>query len=1038
MPPLGATGQIIARRILKMTELVRRMNIVAALLLCASMLTGFLVLVPGNSEAQGLDGWIVGTVTDESSNPVEAYVLVMMMMSGGDPSGGFWTDPSGNFNFTVYGGLEYIVLAGNGSYYMNSTAVTSVADVEVRADITLTPIAPLVADVVINGYVKDTDGNPVTGGNVIGYVTDPANMGEGMPLYGNMTQPDVTGLFSVNIIAGAVGGGVATFDFVGYDSGENKTEDPLISGMTYWLNLTLGTPVNTDDARVSGHVYDSDTGLPLPNAIVQYNSDNQWNQGNEYSNFTFTDSLGYYEMNVTNGTADLWFSRAGYSMNMIEKFDVNASDDLVFDAWLVPLTATIMGNVTDGSTGLGVGMARVFSMDFLGNLSMAITSSSGAYTLETFDGTGMAVGAEGDGYSRSWSMVDIAPGETLWIDFVVWPVDAWMNGTVIDKYSRLPVANASLQMSSLVYQDWTNANPMGEYNFTALVSGDYTLQVWATDYRQYNEPVTVVPGANSWVVELTPWDIPDSCRLYGWINDSDSGAPLSGAQMEIGIGPTDHDETNWTSTNGAGYYEMWIPAIPLMWVANASNHEHASGAFDATALTEVEVSASLVPDLWMPNITRWDQAPLENVSTVRPSVTDIEFDEDDVQSMQLWHFGFWYNAGPWDYFISIQALFTSFDPLAWPSNDVPYSVVGDHYTVHYEWAAQTTGGLLWNGTDSQYLPSWTVSMGPYTYDGLRGWYMNASSPIWQSGTMYFDRSTGVAYTYQFDMGGEQADLSDPTGVFAPEAQVVQKDPGSSTWSWIGSQQIGQWSVLGLQFTFDSTVPSGEYLMVFGVGDWGNHGMGDSSLLTVDNNPPVADAGSDQTADAGIPTMLDGTGSSDNVGLVSYMWEYIDDLGDPVVLYGATASTTFNAVGSYDVTLTVRDAAGNENSDTLTVTVGDTVPPVADAGPDQNMMAGEFVYFDASASSDNVGIVNWTWTFTSDGIDYTLWGENVSFIFNLDPETVVVTLIVTDAEGNSDTDTMTVEIAGWIPEFPTLLIPVMLIAAVVVIASRRKR
>src|SRR4030067_3105773 len=139
----------------------------------------------------------------------------MMMMSGGDPSGGFWTDPSGNFNFTVYGGLEYIVLAGNGSYYMNSTAVTSVADVEVRADITLTPIAPLVADVVINGYVKDTDGNPVTGGNVIGYVTDPANMGEGMPLYGNMTHPDVTGFFSGTILAGAGGGGGATVGFAG-------------------------------------------------------------------------------------------------------------------------------------------------------------------------------------------------------------------------------------------------------------------------------------------------------------------------------------------------------------------------------------------------------------------------------------------------------------------------------------------------------------------------------------------------------------------------------------------------------------------------------------------------------------------------------------------------------------------------------------------------------------------------------------------------------------------------------------------------------
>lgn len=1029
---------IFARRILKMAELVRRMNSLAALLLCASMLTGFLVLAPENSEAQGLEGWIVGTVTDESSNPVEAYILAMMTMSGGDPSGGFWTDPSGNFNITVYGGFEFMILAANGSYYLNSTAVTSVADEEVRADITLTPITPLVADVVINGYVRDTAGDPVTGGNVIAYVIDPANMGEGMPLYANMTQPDVTGRFSVNVIEDAYGGGVGAFDFVGYDSSENMTHDPLVSGMTYWMNLTLEAPVVTDDARISGHVYDASTGDPLPGAAVQFSSDNEWNEPSGYSNFTFTDSNGYYEMNVTNGTADVWISRSGYSMNMFEEIEVNPSDDIVLDAWLTPLTATIMGNVTDGKTGLGINTARVFVLDFMGNVSMAITNSFGEYTLDTFDGMGIAIGAEAEGYSRSWIMIDIAPGETLWMDFIIWPVDAYLNGTVIDKYSRMPIPFANLQINSAVYNDWANSDMSGEYNFTTLVSGDYSLMVWAMDYQEYNEPVTVVAGANTWVVEMTPWDIPDTCMLYGWINDSDSGSPIDGAQMQVGIGPEDHSETNSTMTDGAGYYEMWIPPIPLIWVASAGEHEHATGAIDATGLTEIEVSTELVPDTWGPNITRWDQIPLENVSTVRPTVTDIEFDEEDVSSMQLWNFGFWYNDGMWDYFVNVQAMYTNFDPLAWPSDSIPYSVAGDHYTIHYEWSAQTTGGMLWNGTESVYLPCWSITFGPDTYDALRGQYMNATSPFWQSGTMYFDRATGLPYTYQFDMGGDQADLSDPTGVFAPEGMVAQKDPGSGWITGLSNMQIGQWSVTDLHYTFDPTVPSGEYLMMFGVSDWGNHGTGDLRLLTVDTDPPTANAGSDQTVAVGIPTLLDGTGSTDNFGIVAYTWEYIDDLGATVVLSGDVVSTTFNAPGTYNVTLTVRDAAWNEATDTMTVTVEDNEPPVADAGPDQNVMGGEVVYFDAFASTDNVGIVNWTWMFTYDGVDYTLWGENVSFIFGLVPETVVVTLTVMDASSNSDTDVLTVNVSGWIPEFPTLAIPVMIIAGVVVVVSRRKR
>jgi len=1013
-------------------------SLIAALLLCASMLTGFLVFASEDAAAEGPEGWIVGTVTDEFSNPIQAYIVAFMTMGMGGSDVISWTDLAGNYNLTVYGGVDYMIVAGNGSFYMNTTYVSTVEGDEVRADIVLTSISPLVADVTFNGWVRDLLGNPLSSGDVIGYTTNPENMGEGVPLYGNVTSPDLSGWYSVNVIPGTAGGGVSAFGFDGYDGEDNGTEEPLVSGMTYWFNITLGPIIITDDARISGHVYDFSTGLPLENALIQYGSYNEWMESGGYSNVTFSDATGYYEMNVTNGSAQIRIMKDGYSIYAPDNIEILPGSDRVFDAWLVPLTATVRGNVTDGSSGLGIDMARVFSNDFLGNLSMAITNSTGAYTLETFDGVGIAVGAEADSYSREYMMVNISAGETLWMDFVIWPVDAWMNGTVVDKISGAPIVDAGLSMRSDNYEEWEKSDALGEYNFTQLVSGDYELRVWANDYREYIGSVTVVPGANTFLVEMLPRDIPNTCKLSGWVNDSDSGAPIAGAQVQVGIGWDDHGEDNFTVTDVGGYYEMWIAPYRLEWLANASNHEHANGSFDASGLTEMELNVELTPDLWSPNITRFDQAPLENVSTVNPSVSDIEFDEDDLSSMSLWHFKYWYNDGMWDYFYSVQALYVNFNPLSYQGAGMPYSVVGDHYTVHYEWDAQVSGGWLWNATDEVYLPAWEVWAGPDAYDGLRGYYMNESSPSWQTGTMFFDRSTGDPYMFRLDWDGMAADISDPTSMFAPEAQLIQKDPGSSFYNWWGSQQIGQWSVAGLSFDHDSVVPSDDYMMLFGVGDWGNHGWGDFRMLMVDNDPPVADAGSDMNADTNIPTLLDGAASSDNVGVSFYRWEYIDDLGETVILFGETASATFNASGTYEVTLTVWDAAGNQDNDTLTVTVSDGVPPVAEAGPDQNKMAGEFVYFDASGSSDNVGIVNWTWTFTSDGVDYTLYGENVSFIFNLDPEDVVVTLTVTDAENNTDVDTMTVHISGWIPEFPTLLIPVMVVAGVVLIVSRRKR
>jgi len=84
-------------------------------------------------------------------------------------------------------------------------------------------------------------------------------------------------------------------------------------------------------------------------------------------------------------------------------------------------------------------------------------------------------------------------------------------------------------------------------------------------------------------------------------------------------------------------------------------------------------------------------------------------------------------------------------------------------------------------------------------------------------------------------------------------------------------------------------------------------------------------------------------------------------------------------------------------------------PVADAGPDQTVVSRTYVTFNASGSSDDVGIVNYTWTFVYGNVSRTLRGMvNSSFQFVI-PGTYNVTLTVTDGDGGSATDTMTVTV-----------------------------
>lgn len=86
----------------------------------------------------------------------------------------------------------------------------------------------------------------------------------------------------------------------------------------------------------------------------------------------------------------------------------------------------------------------------------------------------------------------------------------------------------------------------------------------------------------------------------------------------------------------------------------------------------------------------------------------------------------------------------------------------------------------------------------------------------------------------------------------------------------------------------------------------------------DDVPPTADAGPDQTVYEDTLVTFDGSGSSDNVGIVSYMWTFVD--GTPQTLTGVNPTYTFTTPGIYTVTLDVSDAAGNHATDTLTITV----------------------------------------------------------------------------------------------------------------------
>jgi PKD repeat protein len=129
------------------------------------------------------------------------------------------------------------------------------------------------------------------------------------------------------------------------------------------------------------------------------------------------------------------------------------------------------------------------------------------------------------------------------------------------------------------------------------------------------------------------------------------------------------------------------------------------------------------------------------------------------------------------------------------------------------------------------------------------------------------------------------------------------------------------TLIGETTTYKFTNP-GTYLITLNVTDAaGNFNIDTVTVKVNDVTPPMADAGSSQKAAVNTQVSFDASGSSDNVRIVNYEW----DFGDGNTGTGITTTHTYTEAKTYTVTLTVKDAAGNTYTDTVTVNVEGGLP-----------------------------------------------------------------------------------------------------------------
>ena len=251
--------------------------------------------------------------------------------------------------------------------------------------------------------------------------------------------------------------------------------------------------------------------------------------------------------------------------------------------------------------------------------------------------------------------------------------------------------------------------------------------------------------------------------------------------------------------------------------------------------------------------------------------------------------------------------------------------------------------------------------------------------------------------------------SDPTGQTLTYAWTIQSQPIPN------KESLSDQNASKPTFTAND---NGTYVFRLIVNNGTYNSVYDEVIVTAatGNAAPVANAGPDQTVGTGSQVTLDGAGYDANGDSLTYAWSVVSQpSGSNITLSNpASTSPTFSANydGEYVLSLTVNDGTINSAADTVTIfATTANVPPVANAGADQNVLTTSTVDLNGSASSDADGdFLTYSWAFFNKpgGSSATISNPtNVSPSFDPDVDgEYIVRLTVNDGQ-NSAFDDVTI-------------------------------
>jgi len=208
---------------------------------------------------------------------------------------------------------------------------------------------------------------------------------------------------------------------------------------------------------------------------------------------------------------------------------------------------------------------------------------------------------------------------------------------------------------------------------------------------------------------------------------------------------------------------------------------------------------------------------------------------------------------------------------------------------------------------------------------------------------------------EVDAGANQSIVSPAT---ANLDATVDATATSSLWvkvSGPGSVRFGNTSAVDTTANFSE---AGEYVLRLVATNGRQSGADDVSISVIQNQPPLVNAGPDETIKPSQTARLAGLVEDDGLpgppAAMTVLWSQVS--GPGTVSFGDTSrldtTANFSRVGTYVLRLMADDGELSE-SDDVTIMVGQNQPPVVDAGGDLKVIHTETVRLRGTATDDRL-------------------------------------------------------------------------------------